>query len=423
MPFLCGEKWRFDTWGHYPALDMVKEPQSATDGAKLIAPAAGTVIKSYFGKGGGHMLKIDHGGGWFTAYLHLKYRSVEVGDRVQQGEPLGAVGGTGSNGNTPHLHFETWFDKNGDGKTGMGAPGDERVQTVFNGVPYGSKNGQTYRNVVSRNCGAGSNRIPDVSGDGYADLLAVKADGSLHYFPNNFNSSRQAPYGDSRNVGAGWATMKHAAIGDVNGDGFADILAVKADGTLHYYGNNIKSSPTAPFGNGYQVGSGWAEVKHVAVGDVNGDGFADVLAVKSDGSLQYFGNNFRVSPRAPFGSGYQVGSGWAGMKHVSSADVNGDGFADILAVKSDGSLQYFGNNFRVSPKAPFGNGYQVGSGWAGMKHVSSADVNGDGFADVLAAKSDGSLQYFGNNFRVSPKAPFGNGYQVGSGWDTVDRLL
>ncbi|MEO3830649.1 VCBS repeat-containing protein [Nonomuraea sp. B10E8] len=164
----------------------------------------------------------------------------------------------------------------------------------------------------------------------------------------------------------------------------------------------------------------WRGARRTA--DVNGDGFADILAVKSDGSLRYFGNNFRVSPKAPFGSGYQVGSGWAEVKHVAVGDVNGDGFADILAVKSDGSLRYFGNNFRVSPKAPFGSGYQVGSGWAGMKHVNSADVNGDGYADVLAVKSDGSLQYFGNNFRVSPKAPFGNGYQIGSGWDSVTHL-
>ncbi|MFI9846892.1 CHAP domain-containing protein [Nonomuraea sp. NPDC051941] len=52
-------------------------------------------------------------------------------------------------------------------------------------------------------------------------------------------------------------------IPDVSGDGYADILAIKPDGTLRYYGNNFKASPTAPYGNGYQIGSGWSAMTHV----------------------------------------------------------------------------------------------------------------------------------------------------------------
>ncbi|MEU6716804.1 VCBS repeat-containing protein [Nonomuraea sp. NPDC046802] len=265
--------------------------------------------------------------------------------------------------------------------------------------------------------------IPDVSGDGYADILAAKSDGSLNYFANNFNVSPNAPYGNSRQIGSGWADMKHTALGDVNGDGYADILAAKPDGTLRYYGNNFNASPTAPYGSGYQIGSGWADMKHFAAADVNGDGYADILAVDQAGNLRYYGNNFKVSSNAPYGNGYQIGSGWADMKHFAAADVNGDGYADILAVDQAGNLRYYGNNFKVSSNAPYGNGYQIGSGWADMKHFAAADVNGDTFADILAAKPDGTLRYYGNNFKVSPNAPYGNGYQIGSGWNTVTHIL
>ncbi|MEO3794514.1 M23 family metallopeptidase [Nonomuraea sp. B10E15] len=155
LPFPCEQKWRLNTWGHAPALDMVREPQRATNGSKLIAPAAGTVVMSKWSNGAGHSVKIDHGGGWYTVYIHLRVRSVKVGDRLTRGSVLGQVGGTGTNGNTPHLHFETWYDKNGDGKTGWGGPGVERVPSVFNGAVYGNRDGQEYRNVSSNNCNVG----------------------------------------------------------------------------------------------------------------------------------------------------------------------------------------------------------------------------------------------------------------------------
>ncbi|WP_084966013.1 FG-GAP-like repeat-containing protein [Thermoactinospora rubra] len=262
-----------------------------------------------------------------------------------------------------------------------------------------------------------------VNGDAFADIVSVTSDGALRYYGNNFNVSPTAPYGNGYQIGSGWQTMRHASLGDVNGDGYSDVLAVKPDGTLWYYGNNFNVSPRAPYGNGYQIGSGWDAMKHFTTGDVNGDGHADLLAVKPDGTLWYYGNNFNVSPRAPYGNGYQIGSGWDVMKHFAAGDVNGDGHADLLAVKPDGTLWYYGNNFNVSPTAPYGNGYQIGSGWDVMKHVTAGDVNGDGHADVLAVRPDGTLWYYGNNFNVSPRAPYGNGYQIGSGWDTMTHIL
>ncbi|GAA1663583.1 hypothetical protein GCM10009733_071550 [Nonomuraea maheshkhaliensis] len=156
LPFPCEQKWRLNTWGHAPALDMVREPQRMTKGSKLLAPAAGTVVMSQTYTYAGNVIKINHGGGWYTVYLHLDSRSVKVGARVTQGSVLGFVGNTGMTKEgkkyTPHLHFETWYDKNSDGRTGWGGPGKERVPSVFNGVPYP---GPQYHNVVSRNCGYG----------------------------------------------------------------------------------------------------------------------------------------------------------------------------------------------------------------------------------------------------------------------------
>ncbi|GAA0427943.1 hypothetical protein GCM10010160_63980 [Acrocarpospora corrugata] len=155
LPFPCGQQWRLDTWGHAPGLDMVKEPdQQGTEGATLSAPAAGTVNKSYYHDNAGNVIQINHGGGYFTTYLHLQSRAVNVGATVQQGAVIGRVGRTGpTSNNHPHLHFELGYDANGNGEASWGFAGAERVKPTFNGVSYGSANNQTYRNVTSRNCG------------------------------------------------------------------------------------------------------------------------------------------------------------------------------------------------------------------------------------------------------------------------------
>lgn len=58
------------------------------------------------GGGYGNYIMIDHGNGKATLYAHMTSVSVNEGDYVQKGQPVGYVGTTGwSTG--PHLHFET----------------------------------------------------------------------------------------------------------------------------------------------------------------------------------------------------------------------------------------------------------------------------------------------------------------------------
>lgn len=57
----------------------------------------------------GNYVIISHDGTYSTIYAHMAYTTVSVGDYVQQGQKIGAVGSTGwSTG--PHLHFELRVD-------------------------------------------------------------------------------------------------------------------------------------------------------------------------------------------------------------------------------------------------------------------------------------------------------------------------
>jgi murein DD-endopeptidase MepM/ murein hydrolase activator NlpD len=75
-------------------------------GTPVVAPADGVVIlaaNSPFTLEG-NLLMIDHGHGLNSAFLHLSRIDVTVGQRVHQGQPIGAVGATGR-ATGPHLHW------------------------------------------------------------------------------------------------------------------------------------------------------------------------------------------------------------------------------------------------------------------------------------------------------------------------------
>ncbi len=77
----------------------------APTGTPVWAAGDGRVIRSAFNNVNGHYIFIQHGNNIVTRYLHLSRRDVRQGDRVRQGQTIGAVGMTGL-ATGPHLHYE-----------------------------------------------------------------------------------------------------------------------------------------------------------------------------------------------------------------------------------------------------------------------------------------------------------------------------
>ncbi|MEO7854524.1 MAG: M23 family metallopeptidase [Rubrivivax sp.] len=77
----------------------------APTGTPVLAAAGGVVVSQEWHAQYGRMLEIDHGNGLLTRYAHLSRSLSEVGDIVQRGQAIAAVGTTGRS-TGPHLHFE-----------------------------------------------------------------------------------------------------------------------------------------------------------------------------------------------------------------------------------------------------------------------------------------------------------------------------
>ncbi|GAA1349498.1 M23 family metallopeptidase [Saccharothrix algeriensis] len=177
LPFPCGQVWNGDnddSSAHKSyEIDFNRGSSgNADEGDTVLAAASGKVeISAHQGSTNrfGNLVKIDHGGGWFTYYAHLRVRSVSAGEQVEQGQKIGEVGRTSSPGNNimAHLHYEvrvpgTW-------------PGNIRP-AYFNGVKFGYPN----QNVRSHNdCDGNPYEAKDVcSGAGYRVIDSAALPGS-----------------------------------------------------------------------------------------------------------------------------------------------------------------------------------------------------------------------------------------------------
>ena len=96
--------WRYSerrsAWRLHTGIDL-----AARQGTVVIASQAGRVLLVETINGYGTTVLIDHGEGWQTLYGHLHQASVLEGAWLEQGQPLGTVGMTGS-ASGPHLHLE-----------------------------------------------------------------------------------------------------------------------------------------------------------------------------------------------------------------------------------------------------------------------------------------------------------------------------
>lgn len=92
---------QYFSWRH-PGVDI-----AAKVGTPIYAADSGVVITAQGGWNGGYgnTIVIDHGGGKKTRYAHMSKLFVKVGDSVDKGENIGAMGSTGRSTGS-HLHFE-----------------------------------------------------------------------------------------------------------------------------------------------------------------------------------------------------------------------------------------------------------------------------------------------------------------------------
>lgn len=99
-----------------------------------------------------------------------------------------------------------------------------------------------------------------------------------------------------------------AGLDDWNRDGRADVLAIRSDGTLWCY----LGTANGRLGPATQAGRGWGAFTSVVVpGDLSGDGRSDLVGLRNDGKLFAYTNR-----QGSWSTPRQIGSGFTGYRLI-----------------------------------------------------------------------------------------------------------
>ena len=215
--------------------------------------------------------------------------------------------------------------------------------------------------------------VGDFNGDGFADIVSVNENG------NDFSvmlGLGDGTFLNAVNYATGGQTPTHVVAADFNGDGIEDLVIT----------NQGSNTVSVLLGNGdgrfrppvtYAVGS---RPTTVAAADLTGSGFLD-LAVANYGS-----NNVSVllgNGDGTFRAGgvYAVGgSPW----WVAAGDVDGDGVPDLVTSNESVTVSVLHGN----GDGTFGPAVNLAAGGTGPRAVALADLNGDGNLDLVTANYD-----------------------------------
>ncbi|MFF8607923.1 FG-GAP repeat domain-containing protein [Streptomyces sp. NPDC015346] len=193
-------------------------------------------------------------------------------------------------------------------------------------------------------------------------LVARDGAGALWYYRTT--GEEYEPFTPRTRIGTGWGIYNSlTGLGDMTGDGKADLIGRDASGGLWLYKGT--GSTTAPFGPRVKVGTGWQIYNQMTgTGDLTGDRRSDLIARDASGGLWLYKGT--GSATAPFGPRVKVGTGWGVYPLVTApGDLTDDGRSDLVA--RDGAGVFWLYKGTGSATAPYGSRVRLGTGWGGTE--------------------------------------------------------
>jgi hypothetical protein len=236
----------------------------------------------------------------------------------------------------------------------------------------------------------------DVDADGDRDIIVGTVVGRrVLWYENEGNGE----FGAGREIASGVRVLETLHVTDLDNDDVPDLLAVSyRDSTIHRYEPAQTDADSVRFVSGPDISLQRGGPIEVHTADVTGNGWADVIVGMAGAeSVVLVTNQTDTTGTLHFGDGRRLPSDVETVEGIDTGDVDGDGAPDVIAGSFDSdSVVWFENDGSGS----FRPAQPIATDVPNVLSLEVADFNGDGAPDVAAASQAGNVvAWYENHLR------------------------
>jgi len=281
------------------------------------------------------------------------------------------------------------------------ANANSKTISVFRNISTGAGT-ISYAPKVDLTPGSRSVSIGDLDCDGKADLVVVNTiSNTVLVFRNTSTISGTISYAAKVDFTTG-LTPVSVSTADLDGDGKADLVVTNVNSnTVSVFRNTSTGAGTISYAPKVDFTTGSGPFSF-SIGDLDGDGRADLVVANASGkSVSVFRNTSMEAGTISFAPKVDFVTGESPLS-VSVGDLNGDGKADLAVANfSSNTVSILMNNSTGAGIISYAAKVDFTTGLAPLS-VSIGDLDGDGKADLAVANSGSdSVSVFRNS--ITPK--------------------
>ena len=233
--------------------------------------------------------------------------------------------------------------------------------------------------------------VADLNGDGLPDIVACSRDGQVHIGYGRLTEPQW------KTIGVDTEISNPASAGDVDGDGLPEIVFADKNGQIFIYDINKKAfTHNIDVNEQLQKAKGSLFERHeilrrIAVGPLNNDQFMDLLILTESNHLLAL--DVQANERIWYDR-LKTEPDSGSLAPPNLADLNGDEIVDVVLATSDHKIVVFNGQGDGAGERQINWGYVEKQGQHFVSPPVLADINKDSYVDVIIADYNSGVKVF-----------------------------